>query len=198
MDVPKILKTIGEQMSTFASGKLAFAEPVSVADRTVIPVAWVRYDFGAGGSTPAAFSRMADKAGGGGGGQVSVIPAGVIEITPTGTRFIPVPDGKKIFALIASSSASSGMNDGGAPEKQNNFLGAAKTPTKKTAAAYRAANKKAAGKRSLLTAKKAPAKKATANKAVSVKTSRSLSQKTSSAKTSLKKAASTKSAARKR
>jgi uncharacterized spore protein YtfJ len=194
MNVAEILRTIGEQISAFASGRLAFAEPVSVGDRMVIPVAWVRYDFGAGGSTPAVYRRMADEAGGGGGAQVSVIPAGMIEITPTETRFIPIPDGKKIFALIASSFASSGMSNEGLPERENNSLTAAKTPTKRLAAPYRAANKKAAGKRPMRAAKKALAKKAKSKQALSVKTSRSLSQKAGSAKTSPKKAASQKSA----
>ncbi|AXC09768.1 hypothetical protein ACPOL_0389 [Acidisarcina polymorpha] len=200
MDIAKVLKTIGEQISTFASGKLAFAEPVSVADRTVIPVAWVRYDFGAGGSTPAPYRRMAQEAGGGGGGgQVSVIPAGIIEITPTRTRFIPIPDGKKIFALIASSSANSGMNNGGSPAKENHPLGASDTPSKQLATAYgSAANKKAAGKRSMPAQKKARVKKVQAKKAVPVKTSRSLPRKVASASTFAKKVARKKSAGRQR
>ena len=184
MDVAKILKTIGEQISAFASGKLAFAEPIAVADRIVIPVAWVRYDFGAGGSTPGAYRRMADQAGGGGGGgQVSVIPAGMIEITPTVTRFIPIPDGKKIFALVASSFSGSGMNNGGGSDGEGSSEGGAKTPTKKQIAAYKSANKKAAGKRA---AKKPPAKKS-----VAVKTARSLSQKTAPARVSAKKKSAT-------
>jgi uncharacterized spore protein YtfJ len=197
MNVPEILRTIGEQISAFASGRLAFAESVSVGDRMVIPVAWVRYDFGAGGSTPAVYRRMADEAGGGG-AQLSVIPAGMIEITPTKTRFIPIPDGKKIFALIASSFASSGMSKGGVPERENNSLTAAKTPTKKLAGSYEAANKKAAGKRPMRAAKKALAKKAKPKQTLSVKTSRSLSQKAGSAKTSPKKAASQKRAPKRR
>jgi uncharacterized spore protein YtfJ len=181
MNVPEILKTIGEQISGFASGKLAFAKPISVAGRTIIPVSWVRYDFGAGGSTPATYRSMAEEAGGGGGGQVSVIPAGIIEITPTRTRFIPIPDAKKIFALIASSAAGSGMNSGGTPQRTIKSLGAGKAPTKKDIAAYSAANKKAAGKRSLPAGKKSAAKKA-----VPVKASRSSSKKAASKKSAAK------------
>jgi uncharacterized spore protein YtfJ len=197
VNVAGILKTIGEQINAFASGKLAFAEAVSVGDRLVIPVAWVRYDFGAGGSTPAAYRRMAKEAGGGGGGgQVSVIPAGIIEITPTVTRFIPIPDGKKIFALVASSFASSGMNNGGGSEGDHNGSGFAKRPTKKSA------GKRAAGGTKKAAAKKTPAKKSTAKKAASVKSSRPLARKAAPAKTSAKKktssAATKKSAAKKR
>jgi uncharacterized spore protein YtfJ len=186
MNVPEILKTIGEQISGFASGKLAFAKPISVAGRTIIPVSWVRYDFGAGGSTPATYRSMAEEAGGGGGGQVSVIPAGIIEITPTRTRFIPIPDAKKIFALIASSVAGSGMNNGGAAQGTNKSLNTGKAPSKKEIAAYAAGNKKAVGKRSLPAAKKSAAKKVAVKKAAPVKTSRSSSKKTASKKASTK------------
>ncbi|AFL89518.1 hypothetical protein Terro_3301 [Terriglobus roseus DSM 18391] len=178
MDVPKILKTIGEQISTFASGKLAFAEPISVADRTIIPVAWVRYDFGAGGSTPGAYRRVAkQEGGGGGGGQVSVIPAGMIEITPTSTRFIPIPDATKAFALVTSSAAESGMDNGSASNGQNDSSGGGKAPTKRQLAAYKSGNKKAAGK-------------SAAKKTASVKTARSSSRKAVAVKASPKKAGS--------
>lgn len=195
MNVPEILKTIGEQISAFASGKLAFAKPISVAGRTIIPVSWVRYDFGAGGSTPATYRSMAEEAGGGGGGQVSVIPAGFIEVTPAATRFIPIPDAKKMFALIASSSGGSGANNAGARDQGQTSLGAPKAPNKKQIAAYKSSNKKAAAKHSAPAAKKATAKKTTAKKAGPVNTSPSLSQKTASKKTSTKKSA-TKSTAK--
>jgi uncharacterized spore protein YtfJ len=83
MNVPEMLKSIGEQIQSNVSGKHVYAEPVSVADRTVIPVARVRYGFGGGGRGHDGNSRMADQ--GGGGGHVSIAPAGVVEITPTDT-----------------------------------------------------------------------------------------------------------------
>jgi uncharacterized spore protein YtfJ len=177
MNVPEILKIIGEQIQACASGKLAFAEPVSMADRMVIPVAWVRYDFGAGGGGPAVYRRMTDEGGGGGGGgQVSVVPAGIVEITPTGTRFIPIPDGKEIFALIASGFGNAaGMNHTDAQNTGSKMLEAPKTATKKTAAVRRGGNKgtskKAARKGSIPRANKA------ARKAVLMNPSRPLTQK---------------------
>ncbi|MGI9071411.1 MAG: spore germination protein GerW family protein [Bryobacteraceae bacterium] len=207
MNVPEILKTIGEQIQAFASGKLAFAEPVSVADRMVIPVAWVRYDFGAGGGGSAGYARMTDQGGGGGGGgQVSVVPAGIVEITPTGTRFIPIPDGRKIFALIASSFGSAaGMHNTATPNTGNKMLAAAKTPTKKETAARGGANKGTA-KKAAMKGSMPPVKKAAAKKAVSAKTSRplakkALSKKTAPVKASVKKnapSAATKKSAAKR
>ena len=180
LNVPEILKIIGEQIQACASGKLAYAEPVSVADRMVIPVAWVRYDFGAGGGGggSAGYARMAKQGGegGGGGGQVSVVPVGLVEITPTGTRFIPIPDGREIFALVASSFGSqTGMNKTETPETGNKKLAAAKTPTKQEVAAFGGASrgtaKKAATKGSIPLAKKAAAKAALSKKTAPVKAS---------------------------
>jgi uncharacterized spore protein YtfJ len=183
MNVPDILKTIGEQIQASAIGKLAFAEPVSIADRMVIPVAWVRYDFGAGGGGSTGNARMTDQGGGGGGGgQVSVAPAGIVEITPTGTRFIAIPDARKMFGLIASSfGTSASMNYTGSPNTGNKMLAHGNMPTSKEAAARRGANKrttrKAATKGSIPLAKKAAGKK------VSAKTSRPLAKKPASKKT---------------
>jgi uncharacterized spore protein YtfJ len=101
MNVPEMLKSIGEQVQSSASAKNVYGEPVSVADRTVIPVARVRYGFGGGGGGPQGEAQNSGPGGGCGGGHVSALPLGVIEITPASTRFIPIPDWRKTFALVA-------------------------------------------------------------------------------------------------
>ncbi len=86
MGTQEILATISERLSTAASVKNVYGDPVTVGDRTVIPVATVRYAFGGGsGGTrgDAATQR------GGGGCNVSAKPCGALEITPRGTRFVP-------------------------------------------------------------------------------------------------------------
>ena len=99
MNVPELLKSIAEQIQS-ASAKKVYGDPVSVGDRTVIPVARVRFGFGGGGGSHAPDSQKADEGGGGGaGGQIS--PLGVIEITPPGTRFIPIRNPGNALALIA-------------------------------------------------------------------------------------------------
>lgn len=100
MNVPEMLKSIGDQIQSSASAKLVYGEPVSVADRTVIPVARVRYGFGGGGG---GHEQHSGHGGGGGGGHASARPVGVVEITPSSTHFIPIPDWRKALALVALS-----------------------------------------------------------------------------------------------
>jgi uncharacterized spore protein YtfJ len=102
MSVSEILRNIGETFQSTASVKNVFGEPVSAGERTIIPVARIAYGFGGGGG------GLADNPGGGGGGRVSAVPAGVIEVSPQGTRFIPIPDWRKAaaFGLIAFALGS--------------------------------------------------------------------------------------------
>ena len=103
MTVAEILKSIADGIQSNASAKSVYGAPVSVADRTVIPVARIRYGFGGGGGSGHANTGNRDRGGGGGGGHVSAAPAGFIEITSDGTRFTPIPDWRKTVALVAVS-----------------------------------------------------------------------------------------------
>ena len=103
MSVPEILRTIGNEFQSSATVKNVYGEPISNGDRIVIPVARVSYAFGGGGG-----SREGEKApdggvGGGGGGRMSAVPAGVIEITPADTRFIPLTDWRKLITVAVVS-----------------------------------------------------------------------------------------------
>jgi uncharacterized spore protein YtfJ len=103
MSVPEILRTIAESFQSSASVKNVYGEPISKGDRTVIPVARIAYAFGGGGG-----SRKGEQTapgGGGGGGRMSAIPAGAIEITSTGTRFVPFLDWRKLAAVVGVSCA---------------------------------------------------------------------------------------------
>jgi uncharacterized spore protein YtfJ len=98
MSIHELLHTIGDRFASNASVKLVYGEPVTVGDRTVIPVASVRYGFGGGvGKT--------DEGGGGGGGGLVAQPAGALEITPGGTRFIEFEDKRKLAAALAAGVA---------------------------------------------------------------------------------------------
>jgi uncharacterized spore protein YtfJ len=96
MDVKETLQAIGERLQTGATVKAVFGDPVTAGDRTVIPVARVRFGFGAGGGT-----RSHDEGGGGGGGGVRADPAGMIEISPAGTTFIAFPDYRRLAVAFA-------------------------------------------------------------------------------------------------
>jgi uncharacterized spore protein YtfJ len=98
MNVSEPLKSIGDQIQS-AGARKVYGDPVTVGVRTVIPVARVRYGFGGGGGGHRGDAQTAEQGGGGGGGgQISAV--GVIEITPAGTRFIPIWDGRIVLVLI--------------------------------------------------------------------------------------------------
>ena len=79
--------------------KHVYGEPIVRGDVTVIPVAKVAYGFGAGGGEGrrrrGRESLETDQGdaphgqGGGGGGGVRMTPAGVLELGPDGTRYLP-------------------------------------------------------------------------------------------------------------
>jgi uncharacterized spore protein YtfJ len=98
MSVAEILQTIGDRFESGATVKNVYGDPITCGDRTVIPVARVAYGFGGGGS-----SRIGSHApeGGGGGGRMSAGPAGVVEISPAGTRFIPFTNWRNLAAIAA-------------------------------------------------------------------------------------------------
>lgn len=84
-----------------AGTRTVFGEPVTQGEITVVPVAKVstRFGFGGGsGSNPAKDDGQDGSSGSGmgGGGDVKAKPLGYIEITPQGSRFIPIEDGMEI------------------------------------------------------------------------------------------------------
>jgi len=74
---------------------MVYGEPVSIGGKTVLPVATVRYGFGGGsGSNPEA------RRGGGGGGGLVARPLGVVEVTESQTRFIPISSQWSTLAAV--------------------------------------------------------------------------------------------------
>jgi uncharacterized spore protein YtfJ len=109
MNIQELLVKISERLSATASVKNVYGDPVTAGDRTVIPVASVRYVFGGGGG---AKGDLREGEGGGGGGKVSAKPCGALEITPRGTRFVPFIQPKAVgfaFAvgIVAGAVAAS-------------------------------------------------------------------------------------------
>lgn len=80
-------------------------EPISAHGKTVVPVAKVAYGFG-GGFGPGKHGAQADRQGegGGGGGGVRAYPAGALEITDTGTRFVPFTDLRWLLVAFAAGA----------------------------------------------------------------------------------------------
>lgn len=87
-----------------------FGDPVVAEGRTVVPVARIRYGFGGGyGSgrptvdtgAETTGERMDEESEGGGfGGGVAATPVGVVELTPTRTRFVPTTDRRRRLAAL--------------------------------------------------------------------------------------------------
>jgi uncharacterized spore protein YtfJ len=78
-------------LSRAAGARLSYGRPVTVGDRTIIPVARVRFAGGFGfGESPGEENPGRPNTGGGGGGVVDSRPLGFIEATPQGTRFEPI------------------------------------------------------------------------------------------------------------
>ncbi|HMC62589.1 MAG TPA: spore germination protein GerW family protein [Candidatus Solibacter sp.] len=98
MNIQQLLQSMAERVSAGASVKSVYGEPVVVGNRTVIPVAQVRYAFGGGGGGP---KGDPETSGGGGGGRVSARPCGVVEVTPESTRFIDFEDRRRTGAALA-------------------------------------------------------------------------------------------------
>jgi uncharacterized spore protein YtfJ len=99
MDPQALLRDLGERLGASASVKSVYGEPVTSGDRTVVPVARVFYSFGGGGGGSGPETPK-EGSGGGGGGMVTAWPAGALEVTPSGTRFVGLHD-TKLLALAA-------------------------------------------------------------------------------------------------
>lgn len=95
-----LIERIVRQVGITSSTETVFGRPVEAHGHTIIPVARVYFAYG-GGSGPELAGRMVERrpdgrvapalsSGGGGGGLGVARPAGYIEISPAGSRFVPV------------------------------------------------------------------------------------------------------------
>jgi len=105
MNATDLLQKIGETLGSTATVKAVFGEPIHTNGKTVVPVAKVAYGFG-GGFGSGKDSAHADRQGegGGGGGGVRAFPAGALEITDSGTRFVPFLDFRWLGAAFTTGA----------------------------------------------------------------------------------------------
>src|SRR5437773_4088133 len=94
--MPARLETMLEPISKSASVKSIYGDPISANGKTIIPVARVAYGFGGGSGRRQDPTSPGEGEGGGGG--VYAMPAGVLEVTESGTRFIDLTDKRKLAA----------------------------------------------------------------------------------------------------
>jgi uncharacterized spore protein YtfJ len=88
------MESMLEPLTRSATVKSVYGEAISANGKTIIPVARVAYGFGGGrGRKP---DESNPKEGEGGGGGVYAVPVGVLEVTETETRFIPLSDKRRL------------------------------------------------------------------------------------------------------
>jgi uncharacterized spore protein YtfJ len=107
MAVEDIIQKITDKLSDSATVKKVYGDPIAAEGRTIIPVARVKYGFGAGSGKRGRKHDGQDNGneGGGGGGGITAVPAGVVEVAEGETRYIPIDDTLKITAVAAAGAA---------------------------------------------------------------------------------------------
>jgi uncharacterized spore protein YtfJ len=100
VEIQKYIESIPSSLSNTAHVKTIFGEPIQAHGRTVIPVARIQYGFGGGSGggsigARAENERQRQGEGGGGGGGALCLPLGVVEISATETRFLPIRRGSR-------------------------------------------------------------------------------------------------------
>lgn len=101
--VAELFDAIGERIRVTAGTQTLFGEPQVVEGRTIIPVAKLRYGFGAGGGEierETTDGVEVEQGGGGGGAGVAATPMGFLVITAAGERFVPVRPAAWQMALV--------------------------------------------------------------------------------------------------
>ena len=89
------IERIVEKIGAKAGVQAAFGEPITKGDVTVVPVARVRWGFGAGSGMGPDPKAQTDKSaptsgGSGAGGAVGVTPIGYLDIRTSGAEFKPI------------------------------------------------------------------------------------------------------------
>ena len=92
-NVVDILKGVVGELREIARSETIIGEPVTVGDRTVIPVVKISVGFGAGGGQ-GEDEKSRSGFGGGGGGGTKIEPAAFIIIDDKGVSLLPVAKGK--------------------------------------------------------------------------------------------------------
>ena len=100
----ELLEKISGSLGSAATVKTVFGEPIHAEGKTVVPVAKIAYGFGAGGGHGHGDHPERDGEGGGGGGGVRTFPAGALEITQGGTRFVAYSEVHKLLGAFAAGA----------------------------------------------------------------------------------------------
>jgi uncharacterized spore protein YtfJ len=103
----ELLERLAERLGARARVQAVFGEPIRQGERTVVPVARVRWGFG-GGSGQSEASEAGNASGSGGGGGVTADPIGYLEITNDEAEFRPISAAypSPVFLLASGVTAA--------------------------------------------------------------------------------------------
>jgi uncharacterized spore protein YtfJ len=105
MNAADMLQKVSETLTSTATVKSVFGEPIRMDGKTVVPVAKILYGFGGGAGTGKNAAHPDQQGeGGGGGGGARAFPAGALEITEHHTRFVPFIDPAVIGAAFTAGA----------------------------------------------------------------------------------------------
>lgn len=96
----ELIKSILDELKTFARTETIIGEPITIADKTIIPVCKITLGFGAGGGSGGA-KEKGEGLGSGGGGGVCVYPAAFIVIKGEEVSLLGVKPGRWEHVLEA-------------------------------------------------------------------------------------------------
>jgi uncharacterized spore protein YtfJ len=97
-----VVMRLSERLAITASARTVYGEPVHAHERTIIPVA--KFGYGLGASSGG--RKGENVGGGGGGGGVGAKPAGYIEITDQGTRYVAISTPRQLLVAVAAGIAA--------------------------------------------------------------------------------------------
>jgi uncharacterized spore protein YtfJ len=96
-----LLRSLAERLQGSATVRAVFGEPITAQGKTIIPVAKIGLGFGGGSGTSQEGTAQEGAEGAGGGGGARATPIGVIEVTDTETRFVPVRQTQALLGGMA-------------------------------------------------------------------------------------------------
>ena len=134
-NVVEILKGVVGELKEMAQSESIIGDPITIGDRTVIPVVKLSVGFGAGGGQ-GEDEKARSGFGGGGGGGASIEPAAFIIIDKDGIKLLPASKGtwenvidaipgiaKKISKLKEKFKSDKGTNDAASDNAESTETG---------------------------------------------------------------------------
>ncbi len=106
-----LFERIGERLRTTARSEIIYGETRVVDGRSIIPVAKLRYAFGAGAGETGVQKDGKDieAGGGGGGGAAAITPVGFLVVMPYGQEFVPVKPAAKLLVAAGLIGLALGL-----------------------------------------------------------------------------------------